>query len=222
MRFLGGFTGIAQDAASLAIRPVIGWAVRDDTPPPPPPSEAEMFEAWREREETVPRGAHVIVGWLSGSRWLTHAEIEAAGAQIERIGAAHGVTLRWAIGGDLGNTGEFPEAPLPVRFAVGAHLASVMMHQEATVSATVTLRALRQAQSTPAALREALAAVVPGGLDGDPSIHVLVAGSQLRGTLVHDSTGATLAEVRTGGAAVTSVDLRPGFTLSATWDVPSR
>ncbi len=29
MEFLGGFVGIAQDEATLAVRPAVGWAVRD-------------------------------------------------------------------------------------------------------------------------------------------------------------------------------------------------
>jgi hypothetical protein len=29
MEFLGGFTGVAQDYETLALRPEIGWAVRE-------------------------------------------------------------------------------------------------------------------------------------------------------------------------------------------------
>jgi len=29
MEFLGGFVGVSQDEASLALRPEIGWAVRE-------------------------------------------------------------------------------------------------------------------------------------------------------------------------------------------------
>jgi hypothetical protein len=29
MEFLGGFVGVAQDPATLALRPEIGWAVRE-------------------------------------------------------------------------------------------------------------------------------------------------------------------------------------------------
>jgi|HubBroStandDraft_6_1064221.scaffolds.fasta_scaffold83035_2 hypothetical protein len=32
MRFLGGFVGVGQDEGTLVVRPVIGWAVRDDPP----------------------------------------------------------------------------------------------------------------------------------------------------------------------------------------------
>jgi Domain of unknown function (DUF4419) len=33
MGFLGGFVGVGQGEGSLVVRPVIGWAVRDDAPP---------------------------------------------------------------------------------------------------------------------------------------------------------------------------------------------
>lgn len=32
MELVAGFVGIAQDAATLAIRPAIGWGVRQDVP----------------------------------------------------------------------------------------------------------------------------------------------------------------------------------------------
>lgn len=37
MEFLGGFVGVAQDPGTLALRPAIGWAVRDAAPGTPPP-----------------------------------------------------------------------------------------------------------------------------------------------------------------------------------------
>lgn len=41
MELLGGFTGIAQDPASLALRPEIGWAVREQPPEATPPVEED-------------------------------------------------------------------------------------------------------------------------------------------------------------------------------------
>jgi hypothetical protein len=32
MDFLGGFVGVAQDQATLTLRPEIGWAVRESLP----------------------------------------------------------------------------------------------------------------------------------------------------------------------------------------------
>ncbi len=51
MRFLGGFVGVAQDPTTLALRPAIGWAVRDDVVVQPP-TPAEL----REQGRSPPRG----------------------------------------------------------------------------------------------------------------------------------------------------------------------
>jgi hypothetical protein len=39
MEFLGGFVGIGQDEATLAVRPAVGWAVRDAAGPAEPVRE---------------------------------------------------------------------------------------------------------------------------------------------------------------------------------------
>jgi hypothetical protein len=40
MELVAGFVGIAQDAATLAIRPAIGWGVRQDVPATGEPAAA--------------------------------------------------------------------------------------------------------------------------------------------------------------------------------------
>ncbi len=44
MELLGGFVGVAQDPGTLALRPAIGWAVRDETNEPPPPARQRPWE----------------------------------------------------------------------------------------------------------------------------------------------------------------------------------
>jgi hypothetical protein len=227
MHFLGGFVGVAQDADSLALRPVIGWAVRDDAPPPPLPPDSEREAAWlaaRNRGH-VDFAATLVAGWLSATLWLTWDELLAIGARIERAAAEHGVPLAWAVGGDLGDTRTFPEAPAAVRLAVGVRVACAESRDRLSVSHAACLRALHAMLTAPASLQEALAAVVQRGLGDEPALHLVVAGTHLRGTLNHDATGATLAEVRTGGTAATTVELppdavgtAPSLTLSAGFD----
>jgi hypothetical protein len=219
MELLGGFTGIAQDPATLAVRPVIGWAVREaggqGDAGRRSPGEGWVLDSDGEWHMPEPprwqrQGAHLLVGWLSEGLWLARDEIEALGARVEAIGAAHQVPLAWALAGNLGSMDDFPEAPAVLRVAVGLRLAETGHGDEVTTSLTACARALRQARELPPQLREALDAAIPRGLAGEPGLQLTVAGSHLRGSLTQGPV--PLAEVFPARcAAVTVRPMAPGI-----------
>jgi hypothetical protein len=214
MRLLAGFVGAAQDPESLALRPVIGWAVREDGPPPPPPTREEMFEEARE-SSGLPVGATLMAGWISAPRWLTASEIRAVMARVEDASREHGSPLDLAVAADHQHAYAFPEAPLSVRLAVGVRLGSAELRGSESVGPAAALRALHKAKQAPRAIREALEAIFPFGMDREPAIHLLAAGSHLRASLV-DATGRSLAEASTHGPVAASLTLAPKASTELT------
>ncbi len=102
MRFLGGFVGVGQDEGTLVVRPVIGWAVRDDPAIQP-----------------VKKSLALIAGRVSSAQKLTRPEVEALVERVEAIGAAHGVALAYAPAGNFAKVDEVWDAKIWCFFAIG-------------------------------------------------------------------------------------------------------
>src|SRR5262249_23703412 len=115
MELVAGFVGVSQDEETLAVRPAIGWAVRD--------MEPERSHEEREREKRAISAPHMkavnlIAGRLSGSGSLTAVAVKALVDRIEQLGKGAGVPLACAIAGGFASAKDRPYSPLSVRIAV--------------------------------------------------------------------------------------------------------
>ncbi len=105
MHFLAGFAGTGQDAPTLAVRPVIGWAVLADAPPRP-----------------VPTSLALIAGRTTSEQPMLVAEVEATIARVEALGREMGLPIACVPFGCFHDTTESPGVPLRCSFAIGLRL----------------------------------------------------------------------------------------------------
>jgi len=210
MQFLGGFLGVTQDAVTLAVRPAVGWAVRDEVPVPVRSRaelEREAFAAFQ-GGSLLPREVTLLAGRVSGALTLTAGEIATLLAKAAPIAAASGFKLATLAAGDFASAAEFPEAPLPCRILVGVPLGSVTMQSSRYFDGTALRAALVAAGNLPGELSRALADLVPGGLDGEPELYLAASGPSLAGEL--DTITGRVAAVTSGSSPVALVQLSPG------------
>jgi hypothetical protein len=202
MRFLGGFVGVAQDAGALAVRPAIGWAVRDEM------AAAPGREAVRSRVFL----GHValLAGRISGTVSLTEEEIVALLERIRRAG--FGITCMAV--GDLSGIGDFAEAPLPCRIAVGMVIRSIDLGRSGhvVIGTEEIQRALDAMRDAPQVLWRAIESFVPGGLGDAPGVHLVVAGLIWTGELrfgSQDGRHVPVAVVAARDACSAVIDVTP-------------
>lgn len=177
MELLGGFVGVAQDAATLALRPAIGWAVRDAVREERVPTQEELYDAYYAAEaqrERIPSEATLIAGKLSGPCMLTVDEAVAIRERLARAGAEHGAQIACAFAGDVSPTRQFPEAPFACRLAVGVSVGTAPRYGKSSLSPVALHTALAAATALPEATWRALDEIIPGGLGGAPALHLVV------------------------------------------------
>jgi hypothetical protein len=204
MCFCGGFVGVAQDGATLAVRPAIGWGVGDDVAIPAPSPEDLRQQAFAESAVLeLPCAIMLVAGRASGGAWMTPGEIGALMAEIDRVAA--GAQLFVVVAGDVTYAGELPEAPIRCHVVVGALVGSVSYQNEETIGPVQLRRALDAAGAVPDTVWRAIEALVPGGLGQRVALHLAASGSELRGEARF--RGTTVATVATRGPTLAVVDL---------------
>jgi hypothetical protein len=219
MRFLGGFVGVAQDPATLALRPAIGWGVGDAIDAPEPSREELERQAFAAMTRPpLPYEVTLVAGRASREAWLTPDEFSALSTRIQQAATAGGVRLAVVPAGDSTYAGLFPEAPLRCRLVLGVPCGSVRLQSRVTVSATELRRAFNAVRAAPDAVWSNVAALIPGGLEERETLHLAVSGSHLRGEA--RARGGTLATVATSGSTLAIVDLPPGSEceIAASYD----
>jgi hypothetical protein len=175
MELLGGFVGVAQDAGTLALRPVIGWAVRDADALAPslPLPRLDAVEA---------RGVAVIAGRISRAASFTTEEALHLAAQVTAIGARLGVALQSILLD--GAPPPIPYTPIAARLVIGVPRAAASTSENRFVPIESLSPALEQASALGESVWEEIAALVPGGLTAETALHFVCYGDNCRGTLV--------------------------------------
>jgi Domain of unknown function (DUF4419) len=205
MQLIGGFVGVAQDPGTLALRPVIGWAVRDAPAAVPARSVPAQVRA-----RPLPEEATLIAGRVSDAMSLTPFELTALVARVEDLlqGASPAAGVRVAVAGDFSSARDFPEAPVACRIAAGVPIGAVDSGTRRFFGIAALRCALAESEALPESLWRTLAGALPGRLGGGPALHLVVSGRHLRGEVRFDSVLAT--EVTTGGTPATTVDVSAG------------
>lgn len=187
MELLGGFMGTSQDQDTLAIKPAIGWAVRDAvTPPEQPATDEERWKALMAPKRWVFCAESTKVSLIAGRMGLGDSlaghELHAIHEKLDRIAAEVGLDLRCFV---LEKTALYPEIPYPTQalILVGIEVRSaaiVSVSREPLQDLAEGQRALR---ALSAAQWEEIAAVIPGGLAAEDTL-LLIGGRDREGVSV--------------------------------------
>jgi hypothetical protein len=161
MELLAGFVGVAQDPETLALRPAIGWAVRDRAP--------GAIEAPEERRLPYLVGAGVLVaGRISLGDTLTLQEARDVAERVASVAERHGVLLGCAVLAELAPT---PCSIMPGKLFIGVHLASIGCQRGWEPVRNLHAR-IEEVRALPESAWEELGALVPGGLSGESAVHL--------------------------------------------------
>lgn len=210
MELLGGFVGVTEDADTLALRPAIGWAVRDAVEEgAKPPSPPEPFEWTRRDTLHVPpeRGAVVIAGKVARGRSFTWEDLLALRERIEHLDPDIVCAL---LGEDQPATAY---APMSGELIIGVPLASGSRWDRAPVAFGSVAAALRKVRAVPASTWAALAAVLPGGLSDEMAIHLGCFGEDVDASVISGEAGVVVAKVGADGGRRAVVDPGAGYSL---------
>lgn len=191
VHLLGGFMGVAQDAATLAVRPCIGWAICHEAEGAS--IEEQAVQWFLDYQARCVDGVALIAGWLSGGS-LTVVELRKLASDIE------GLSVIFVLLDRVPETDDLPDVRLSVRFAVGVRVAKASRGSQLSFSVDQLRGALRAAED----VRRCLAEHLPGRLDGEPALHLH--GGALRFTARHNAKSFVVAEARSG---TTIVDVSP-------------
>jgi hypothetical protein len=203
MEFLGGYVGVAQDMDTLALRPAIGWAVREATGPGVADRDGSTPEAARADEASVHAnlqeaerewiggrpsdGAALIAGKVSLSATLTWNDVLNATEEVEWLRRESGYPLACVPAGDISVAVEFREVPFPFKLIVGLEVGSVQTPANGIAPVEEPRLALDAARALPARIWEALAALVPGGLSGGSALFLVNHDSSANAMIVYGS-----------------------------------
>lgn len=210
MELLGGFVGVAQDADTLALRPAIGWAVRDadasarQATPEEPQPRALWFDAHS-------RGAALLVGRAALGDTVTQAEVMGLARRLKDLGESLGVSMRCAVFSD--KLPLFPLAPMPGKLVIGVLLTSITTRDDGLAPAGDLRRALEKLSAVPESIWAEIAALTHGGLTGETAVHLWCHGANVRGNLVYgeptgsgNALGIEVARVSASGPRHVVVD----------------
>jgi hypothetical protein len=216
MDFLGGFVGVAQDEGSLAIRPAIGWAVRDAV------GSAAAREASEDSAqdpcEDHPRvgarpGAEttLIAGRMTGEISLTLDEALELCARMDPLEEVVGAPLAFIPVGNLATAAEFPELPLSLRIVVGLRAGYVIPGGSRNVDVEELRGALDRVRALPEATWRTIAENLPSELKGPAALHLAVCAPHGSGELNMGArhTSLEVCKVSTAGASMAQVDVSP-------------
>ncbi|WP_438015431.1 DUF4419 domain-containing protein [Sorangium sp. So ce315] len=183
MEFLAGFMGISQDEDTLALRPAIGWAVRelsDSCEPRGPSARASRAGASGDDEPArdegqEPRfsssGLWLIAGRASlvSTRWYWVAD--KVRELLDPVRRRTGIPLAcFHEPDDWRNMG--PARLAPKRIFVGVQLAFCMYPYQDTFVTRAFAEAEEHLQRVPAFVWRHLSALVPGGLSETNEAHL--------------------------------------------------
>jgi uncharacterized protein DUF4419 len=214
MEFLAGFVGVAQDEGSLAIRPAIGWAVRDAVVAAEAPAASEN-RARDPREDHPQVGARfgakttLIAGRMTGEVSLTFDEAIDLCARMDPLEEVVGAPLAFIPVGNLTTAAAFPESPLSLRIVVGLRVAYVIPGGSRNVDVEELRGALDRARALPEATWRRIAENLPSELQGTASLHLAVCGTRGSGELLYGERHCSLEvrQVSTEGTSMTEVDV---------------
>lgn len=204
MELLAGFVGVAQDEETLALRPAIGWAVRDagrqaaaaveagsaasgspdDAEPERAPPRLTALPGWLVAQ--IERGgAMIVAGRMAGRDDFTMRELERAAERVVTLRKESDPRLVCVPAGDLSPAWHLPDAPLGCRLFMGVEVGSVRLIGSWTRSIEAPDGALARARSLPAAVWDALDEVAPGGLTGEVAVYLVLSGRDLRSAVLY-------------------------------------
>ncbi|WP_437841812.1 DUF4419 domain-containing protein [Sorangium sp. So ce1153] len=168
MEFLGGFVGIAQDEDTLALRPAIGWAVREAWDfSGAGETSGHVESTWTESEYVEFGGftdACFIAGRASLAPMLPNQSVYDIRQMLRLVRRQTGIALACfaleeQVSASLpGGSERFPE-----RLFVGIRLASRYPY-DATIALSSFAEAYEQLERVPASIWRDLSALSPGGL----------------------------------------------------------
>jgi hypothetical protein len=211
MEFLGGFVGVAQDTETHAVRPAIGWAIREA---PDSAESAHSDESLaQELHAPCPRSeARLVAGLITDPMLLTGEEAATLCERVEEAGRTSGIRLACVLAGDIEHIARFPEFSAPFRLVIGVPVKD-LSESPARKRDIADLRdALERASEVPEAIWRAISERLPTELSSHPGLYLAISGVQLRATLHFGERRRTtqVTEVRTSGAAAVEVDISPG------------
>lgn len=170
MHLLGGFVGIAQDEGTLAVRPAIGWAVRDAVTEAGGVSrEQRAADRFLGRQASGSRCPTLLAGWLASAS-LTVVEAEELFERIAQIGRAERVQLTCVVLGRVADSEELTYARVPVRFLVGAVTVQGGGGSRLFLGIDDLRKAVLAMRDLPRKLRRSLEELVPGGIGAAPAL----------------------------------------------------
>jgi hypothetical protein len=193
MRLLGGFVGIGQDEGSLTVRPVIGWAVRDDPPARP----------W-------PRSIALVAGRMTDPEERTQAEIDEMIARVEALGPSLGVELAcapaWRF--ERAPDGEDPKVKCAFAIGVRACAADLVAAQYAEVDV-----ALEAARAFSPDVWQRVGERFARPLSAAVGLHLVIAGASVEVILYFGNgselASAQVARIGTRGGVHQPIDMSP-------------
>lgn len=181
MEMMAGFVGVSQSAATLALRPAIGWAVRPahgDTPHTRPAWTADVWEGTPDlheegdEEERSLRLARAPAAWFAGRTSavlaLSARELEALQRRLGGLLAGRDQRLEAAW---VGDESRVPFVPVRGRLLLGVELSSHSDGDFPVGAPEERLERLDIDEGTWAAL----AAEIPGGLSKHNGLHLVAA-----------------------------------------------
>nr|AYM52230.1 hypothetical protein [Sorangium cellulosum] len=203
MELLAGFVGTAQDKDGLALRPAIGWAVRDagqtaDVVQVSAPDSGSLDDvepdsarfAWTALptwlSTLLERGsATVLAGRMARRGELTGRDLERAALRTETLRKEADARLVCVPAGDISQASRFPDTPVPCRLFVGVASGSVTLLGSWTQAIEAPARTLAAARALAASVWDSLDEVVPGGLSEETAVYLVLTGESLRSAVFY-------------------------------------
>lgn len=219
MDLLGGFVGVAQCPDTPALRPAIGWAVREVSRRIEP-SEAKVFGPLEQDvRERLTRYAGVVLmaGRVSRAPTITRRSYEVASEIVRRAVESQGTPLTCIPSQDLPGAPGQADTPLIARLVVGAPIAGARAFDgfcEPFTGEDIQ-RAIEVARALPVALWDELLDAMPMGFESETAVILVAYGPLCSGALyfglsdplfqsimnVHSDFGRTRGGYRGGGPA---------------------
>ncbi|KYF80231.1 hypothetical protein BE11_43925 [Sorangium cellulosum] len=203
MELLAGFVGVAQDEDGLALRPAIGWAVRQtgqaadvvqarapgsgslhDVGPDRDPVARVALPSWLSR--LMERGsATVLAGRMARRAEITRRDLERAALRTDTLRKEADARLVCVPAGDIVRALRFPDTPVPCPLFVGVASGSVTLLKSWTQAIEAPDRTLATARALAASVWDSLDEVVPGGLSEEIAVYLVLTGESLRSAVFY-------------------------------------
>lgn len=204
MHFLGGFVGIAQDAATLTVRPAIGWGVQDVAEASRATPAARRFPSTRRWNTDI--AGILLWGRVSRRTFATGDEIGRIIEEAQAIARRGGLRLTCVPVGDFSQCELFPEAPVRCRFVLGIPVCQGGFRDAKRVARAELDASRSVAHSVPEEIWRELDALVHG-LSGSLELSLAALHPYARTMLTDESgLGAPIVEVHGGEGRLATVD----------------